>query len=277
MTTDVAEQTQAVVETSSQAEAVTELPDEQLDAEIAAFSGGTQDASGTDGADAGTESKDDPELEAVKTAGIEEGKRLALEEARHQKAEEEARNELLAYEWTVKSFFDERAPAIRKRLTDEGLPVEAVNEVLNDFVALNGNSQQAALYTMSKQIERAMLDWLPETEREAFSKSQEDKRVARNWTAAGLLKDIEKVYTTHSRKGFVSEAEIKAAEVKGKRELYRLAEKDPEAFVAAIRSRKGVSNGNGVSAKDSRSDDELLLDSTTPMDTINKILARRGG
>lgn len=252
MTTDVAEQTQAEAEVPSQTEVATDPTDEQIDADIAALSGGTQGTSSTEGTVAGTEGESDPELEAARAAGREEGERVATEKLRLAQEERDAENERLSYVQSVKSFFDESAPAMRQQLTENELPAEVINSVLNKFVELNGHAQVAALYTMSKELERALANSLPEADREAFHKSQEAKRSAQKWTASGLLEDIKAALTDNARKGYVSETEKKAAHAEGRREVLRLARKDPDAFLAVLNSRKGVDNGNGASVPKSR-------------------------
>ena len=268
MTTETLDATQATG-AETQADAVTEPDDAELDAVLTAIDG-TQAAPVTESATAGTES-DDPELEVIRTAAREEGERQAAERLRIEHEEREVAMEAERNRAAIKQAFDNTAPALRSFLEQKGLEGADINPVLETFSSFRAQAEVLAMTEMAREIEKATASLLPDAT--SFREEQENLRRQGRWTASALIKSVEKHLTDKATKGTFTQAQKDAEVVMARRKLLAEIRKNPDI----LNSMKAPSNGNNSNTSSShsqKSEADILMNG--PIEEVAKILARQG-
>ena len=174
---------------------------------------------------------------------------------------------------------------LKEELLDEGVPAARVERLINvaksklneehaDMVTYGHleaahNTTQAADEKWAARIAFGLEAALGKNGAEALYKEVADAR-AKDPAAYTSDDDYFRKVADHARKGYVPEKEATA------REKAAFEAGQASGLKLQRTANGGTNNHNGTPAgSDGRSDEEILLDPGTPIDTVRKILARR--
>lgn len=144
-------------------------------------------------------------IEAAKKAEREQTEARIKRELAEQQAQEKDFDDYQSYLAGVKQSFDQRAPALRSYLYNQGLSEEAVNTVLNQFTAHHGQSASVRDY----EYQRALLDHLRESlGDDAVGEIQQARRQGKIRNYQDILKEYDRRVTAKAREGYLSPTQV---------------------------------------------------------------------
>jgi len=225
------------------------------------------DAEGTDS---------DPEAAAVEArikAEREAAGREVLERTQKEQRERAAEAEETGRLKAARDFYIQAAQAARQvTLSDDYTPDEKAQLISGYFDTTHGVYQRIFAEGVKGQMAVEIAEKTSPEKGEAFLRRRFGS--TREMLAAAL-DEMEPTRQEQARKGFVSEAEAAKRTQDALREARKRFIENPDKYLS--QGSKGSPQSRRDGSGNYKSDDELLLDPATPIETVNAILDRRRG